>query len=56
MKQPLTPPARTVIQPDGRFIHPGHKRTVEPDSTSNYHGIQRRRTSLVLLLLLKFFN
>ncbi len=33
------------IQSDGCFIHPGHKRTVEPDSTSNCHGIQRRRTS-----------
>jgi len=41
----LRPPEPSSIQPNGRFIHPGHKRTVEPDSTSNYHRIQRRRTS-----------
>jgi hypothetical protein len=28
------PPEPSSIQPDGRFIHPGHKQTVEPDSTS----------------------
>jgi len=31
----LQPPEPSSIQPDGHFIHPGHKRTVEPDSTSN---------------------
>jgi hypothetical protein len=38
MKQPLTPPARTVIQPDGRFIQ-ANRRTwlhLQPDSTSNF--------------------
>jgi len=35
--RPLEP---SSIQPDGRFIHPG-----KPNSTSNCHGIQRRRTS-----------
>ncbi len=40
--RPLEP---SSIQPDGRFIHPSHKRTVEPDSTSNCHEIQRCKTS-----------